>query len=384
MKKIITFLFVLSSFISLQSRHIIGGTVEYTINSFGDNEVDMDVTFHIYRDVLSGGAEFDQDIAIGIYGNDGVSMSNYNFIRVRNTFPANIGPIDFDEILECVPTSVSFESAEYTINFKFDIEDYQLFKVVYQRCCRSDAVVNIQNGGETGIAITAAITRAGIMRLGTVKSFSNIFPATIPPNKEATFNFSINDELSRTYSLTSALTSGGIDGVNGGDPESCTGIVPSPYYCYPPYQSAAYIGGFGEYGLAEQVFLDSISGDYTVDFNIQGPYLVAIEAKAYDGEELLSTIYQQFVQVVTKCDPSNVVAHRDLSLEIYPMPTHGMIYIANPLTDIIIYNAQGARILTKSVFTTEFGIDVSNFSEGVYFLEGNDASGKKVIKRFIK
>ena len=131
--------------------------------------------------------------------------------------------------------------------------------------------------------------------------------------------------------------------------------------------------------------MDSISGEFVSGLTAQGSYLIAVKADSYDDQELLSTVYQQFVQIVSMCDPNSVISEdRDHAQEIYPVPAQDLIYIGIPLTDIIIYNAKGTRLITKSVFNAETGIDVSDLSVGVYFLEGFTENSIKITKRFVK
>ena len=210
MKNLITLLFIFSAYISIQAAHIIGGTVEYTINSVVGDEIDMDVTFHVYIDALSNGADFDSNIIIGLYGTSGNVGTGYNLIQETGSTVENIKPIDFSDILDCLPATISAQSGEYKVNFVFNLNDDQNFIIAYQRCCRFP-LVNILQGEETGIALTLDITRAGMEREGEVKSFRDVFPFTIAPSEMKTFDFAIEDGLTKIYSLTDAFTAGGED-----------------------------------------------------------------------------------------------------------------------------------------------------------------------------
>lgn len=385
MKNLITILFILSSYISVQAAHIIGGSVEYTINSIVDDEVDIDVTFHVYRDVTTGGAQFDDMMRVGLFGKTG-SGFEYEYISSLVANPENVQMIDFGDLIDCVPAFVVMQSAEYNFNFSFNLNNYQDFNISYQRCCRTNSLFNILDGGTTGIAISLDLTRAGLERLGIVRGFPKLFPVSVLPSEENVFDFSIDDGLTKHYSLSHAQTAGGEDGVDGGSPDVCTGITPIPQSCPPPFVGPTYRLGSGEYGLYNEVTIDSITGEFVSNLSAQGAFLIAVKADSYENGELLSTVYQQFVQVVSMCDPNSVIEEDDQELrqEIYPVPAREMIYIDVPLIDIIIYDAKGTKIAAKSVFNSETGIDISNFSVGVYFLEGVDEKGLKITKRFVK
>ena len=386
MKVIIPLLFVFSSYLSLQANHIIGGTIEYTINSVVDDMVDMDVTFHVYRDAISGGAPFDQDIRIGLYGTPNNTTPNFNIIQVEFSTVEGVDEVDFSELLDCVPFGVSIQSAIYKANFTFLLDNYEDFVIAYQRCCRSGTVSNILEGEETGIALSLEITRVGMERIGNVKSFPNVFPVTNLPSEESAFDFSINDGLVKRYSLSHAKTAGGTDGVIEGEANSCTGILPDPILCPPPFVGPTYSLGSGEYGLYDEVTIDSFSGEFVSRLSSQGSYLIAVEAESYENGILLSKVYQQFLQVVSMCDPSSIIDQGvpDVSQDIYPVPARNLIYINNPLTDVSIIDATGVKQLEQSMINQEQGIDIGDFARGVYFLIGFNESGKKVTKRFVK
>ncbi len=384
MKKIILPLLVICSFISLHARHIIGGTVEYTINSVDGDVVDMDVVFHVYRDVTTGGAQFDQQINIGLFGGDDNPLLNY--MQSRSSSVENIESIDFSGLLDCVPSGVNMQSAIYKANFQVDMNNYERFVISYQRCCRAENVFNIFDGQETGIALTAEITRAGMKRIGTVKSFPNIFPVSNLPSEKSEFDFSINDGLTKKYSLSRAQTGGGTDGVIEGDSFACTGITPNPENCPPPYAEAFYKPDSGEYGLYGEVEIDSFSGEFVSELSFQGIYLITVEAESFESGELLSKVYQQFVQIVTMCDPNSVVdgGASEINQEIYPVPANDIIYVSTPLRNVSIFDSKGVNLISQSTFNDNTGIDISGFVAGLYVLVGFHENGEKVVKRFVK
>ncbi|MFT6335364.1 MAG: hypothetical protein ACI86M_002973 [Saprospiraceae bacterium] len=386
MKNLIILLFVFCISLSLRANHIIGGTVEYTVNSVVGDFVDIDVTFHVYRDAASGGAPFDQQFRVGLHGNDSNLGTEFIAIGTEVSTPEQIENIDFSEVVECLPAFSNIQYAEYKVNFSFNMKEAQNFIVAHQRCCRSSILSNILNSVEAGIALSVNITRDGLERIGVVKTFSNVFPVSTIPLEMKMINMSIDDGLEKRYLITNAKTAGGTDGINGGDSNSCIGVNPWPWSCTPSFGIPNYISGFGDYGLGDGVTIDSVSGEYTYKFISQGVYLVALESQSYVNDILLSTTYQQFIQVVSMCDPNSVIEQEeeDKLQKTYPVPAQAMIYIGTPLTDIIIYSARETRLLTISVFNVESGIDVGDFADGVYFLEGYNPAGEKVVKRFVK
>ncbi len=186
---------------------------------------------------------------------------------------------------------ISMQSAEYFLNLTIDLHDYENFVFVYQRCCRTNTLFNILHGEETGIALSVELTREGIERLGLVKGFPNVFPVAVLPSAEKAYDLSINDGLTKRYSLSHAKTAGGDDGVNQGEAESCTGITRNPLTCPPPFVGPTYRNGSGEYGLYDEVIIDSISGEFVSNLSAQGSFLISLEADSYENGELLSTTF---------------------------------------------------------------------------------------------
>ncbi len=383
MKSLSLFLITILTFTSVQAAHIIGGTVEYTVNSIEEDMVDIDVVFHVYRDANTNGAAFDEFIEIGLYGRGEGNNPLFNFIDLQSTNFENLQELDFSDVLECVPPSISIQSAIYRANFVFDIADNQEFVFAYQRCCRAP-LTNLLVGDETGIALSVNITRAGITRLGSVRSFDNEFPASVVPAGGITFDLSIEDGLEKKYKIADALIAGGTEGVVSGDPSSCIGITPSVVNCPPPYDIPLYAPNTGSFGLGDQVNMDSITGKMYCGLISQGGHLIAVEAESFENGELLSTTRQQFVQIVSMCQSNSIIESGRMSSILYPAPATDMIYINDELTDVKIYDLTGQYMQMESTFNSNVGIDVSDFRPGVYLLIGYNQSGAKITKRFIK
>ena len=95
-------------------------------------------------------------------------------------------------------------------------------------------------------------------------------------------------------------------------------------------------------------------------------------------------VYNCSVQVVSMCEPNSIIEEEEILYEIYPNPAQDLIFSNTPLSGVIIYNFNGVKLLKKSKINSELGINVNSFSKGVYFLEGLNIKGEKVLKRFIK
>lgn len=75
---------------------------------------------------------------------------------------------------------------------------------------------------------------------------------------------------------------------------------------------------------------------------------------------------------------SNTISH----FSIYPNPTENILNFSQPLKNIVIYDLTGRKI--NSYANIQNKIDVSELAQGNYLLQGQQDSGEKVIKKFIK
>lgn len=80
-------------------------------------------------------------------------------------------------------------------------------------------------------------------------------------------------------------------------------------------------------------------------------------------------------------DDLSVVDLKEEFIKIYPNPVKHYLNFSKELTNIEIYNLEGAKILNLE---TSLQIDVSNIPSGTYLLKAIDLSGKNVFSRFIK
>lgn len=77
----------------------------------------------------------------------------------------------------------------------------------------------------------------------------------------------------------------------------------------------------------------------------------------------------------------SIVDIKEEFIKIYPNPVKHYLNFSKELTNIEIYNLEGAKILN---FETSLQIDVSNIPSGTYLLKAIDLSGKNVFSKFIK
>jgi hypothetical protein len=115
-----------------------------------------------------------------------------------------------------------------------------------------------------------------------------------------------------------------------------------------------------------------------------GKNFQAFVSNETNGQQTLATIGPWYPHLVLKNYVLDVAEKDKLNIAVYPNPVTDMLFITSEGINIekkTIYSLQGKMVLSeKNVSKT---IDVSNLSEGLYFIEISASEGKSVQK-FIK
>ena len=107
-------------------------------------------------------------------------------------------------------------------------------------------------------------------------------------------------------------------------------------------------------------------------------------------------VYVVFVQDANGCQQlltfilgdSNVltVGSSDFEFSVYPNPTSGIVWVQSvAVENILIYNLSGKMISAQqNKFENGFTVDLTNFADGLYFIEIIDNTGSVTRKPVIK
>jgi hypothetical protein len=78
----------------------------------------------------------------------------------------------------------------------------------------------------------------------------------------------------------------------------------------------------------------------------------------------------------------NVESFTQLAFDYYPNPTRNLITVnANSIINSIeLYDVQGRVLITKTTNENQAIVDISNYSNGIYFLKVISANGEKTKK----
>ena len=116
--------------------------------------------------------------------------------------------------------------------------------------------------------------------------------------------------------------------------------------------------------------------DVTVNMNVIGKGFVESTI------EIVSSLGTQIIKVkidenyFTGVDENNVA-----SFEIYPNPMNNTLYINGAVQDVTIFNAVGQQVLFVENANE---INVTDLSEGLYFVRISDMKGNSIVKKIVK
>ncbi|MBK8855615.1 MAG: gliding motility-associated C-terminal domain-containing protein [Saprospiraceae bacterium] len=285
------------------ARHIIGGEVKYVClgtNPTNDS-VHFQITFKMYRDSRSGGANFDNTANFGIFTKESANV--WDFYRRVQTQVEQINEIPPNNNDPCiiVPPNVGVEEGIYQFEVWLPIltKDYM---IAYQRCCRNPTISNLINPGNQGAAFTIIISPLAQRSCNDSPDFISFPPVVLCVNEPLVFDHSTKDKENDqvVYEFCSPLSSGGQQNGNG-----CQSVIPSPAVCLPPFKAVNFLlPGFSfsaPMGGNPIISIDPVTGFITGTPQITGQFVVGVCIKEYRNGVLLSSTQRDFQFNVQQC-----------------------------------------------------------------------------------
>ncbi len=284
-----------------QATHIVGGELYY--ECLGDNQ--YKITLTVYRDCLTGVAQFDDPASIGIFdGTTGQLGINQLIDEVRIDFdPAINDTLDIEAINPCLeivdPVCIHRTIYVDTINLPFRTGGYLL---AYQRCCRNAAIVNIGNTPnpaptDQGATYTARVTEEALNSCDSSPIFNDWPPIFVCINRSIDFDHSASD--ANGDSLVYRMCNPNL---------GATKAIPKPQPPNnPPYDDIVYFPPFSTDDMLgnpdDPLFIDPVTGFLTGTPTIKGQFVVGICVEEYDRETgvLISTTRRDFQYIVGEC-----------------------------------------------------------------------------------
>jgi len=378
------------------ARHIIGGGMSYTCLGNGDYEFELVV----YRDCNGQGAPFDSLAPISIFQcNKELECANYVsptrfsrlLIPLSSSSPVSIANSScFDSFKPCIEQGkYIFKLSDYNIRLAKTEQDYY---VIYQRCCRSSSINNIQNPGDNGNTFSATITPIAFEQCNNSAVFTDVITFLNCTNQP------INTQSLATDPDGDSLAFQVIPLVGGGgtntsiDFMECFGVSPNPP-CPPPFPIVNYLTDFENNPLglsSEPVTLNATSGIISGITSLTGQFAIGIEASEYRNGNLINVNYQEIQLGIYPCNPDIVGCDEintitstdyinDYFIKIYPNPAQDYINIK---MDKPIDFQVSLMTVDGSVHYSERNINIINLLNlplGLYLIKIEFDNSKQVI-----
>ncbi len=343
------------------ARHIVGGDVQYeclSIDTINGTSTYL-ITFSMYRDAAAANAAgFDNDATFGVFvGNE----SSGSFFRGVNNIPVQ----DISRITEVgsnpciiVPPGVRVEKGIYRFELTLPILEDESYMIAYQRCCRNVTINNIVRPEEKGAAFTVEISPTSQISCNNSPVFNLFPPIVICLGEEVNFDHGATDAEGDqlVYEFCAPLTAGGQDGVNGGDPNSCTGVRPDPNRCLPPFEEVQFVlprfSSVNPLGGSPQITINPTTGRINGIPNVEGQFVVGVCVKEFRDGELIGAIRRDFQFNVAPCEQT-VVADIAATADLGPQ-MHEVVSCGETTIDFVNESFEEANIIS---YEWNFNID---------------------------
>ncbi len=174
----------------LKANHLTGGEMRYAYErTLPDGRQVYRIIVHIYRDALSGGAQFDDPLYMTVYNMDNTSRRNKRIPLLGNftVLPLN----DLGPCAKNVP-SVRIQKATYSILDTVALNNNG-YVYAHQRCCRSNVISNLYIPGDQGSTYSVHLTRNAMLANNTSPVFIEESPLLICVRSNFTCSFAAND-----------------------------------------------------------------------------------------------------------------------------------------------------------------------------------------------
>ena len=294
--------------LQMKATHIVGGEVNY--RCLGNNV--YEITMTVFRDCQFGIPNFDAPAHIGIFDINNELVSEVAFqgvLDMEYIFDDTLNPTLFNPCL-VVPPEVCVDKTTYVENviLPFKAGGY---KIVYQRCCRNNTIVNIIEPEATGATYGIHITEQAMLECNSNAVFNEWPPTYICVNEPILFDHSATDQEgdSLVYKLCTPFDGGEIEScvppnqnVPCFDPLQPCGPIPCPPF-NPPFDNVVWIGPYSTLDMLGGVPLaiDSETGLLTGTPNTIGQFVVGVCVEEYRDGTLISTTIRDFQFNVGVC-----------------------------------------------------------------------------------
>lgn len=291
--KIFTLFICLMSLIgSVKADHLTGGDMAYRCLSTNSTGVStFEFTLFIYRDNLTGGADFDNPAFITVINLDNNQIQDLSVPLI----PSNRTKVPLNDLGPCARNipAVDIDRAQYTFQVELPPNNNG-YIVVHQRCCRPGNITNLSTPNRQGSTYFANVTPSALASCNSNPLFIDQPPILICNNSNFDYEFTATDVDgdSLVYRLCQPLTGG-----SQGQPRPQTMGLP-------PYTGVTYNAGFNPQqplGSSVPVNLDPRTGILSIRPNRLGIYTVAVCVDEYRRGRLIGTVSRDIQFNVADC-----------------------------------------------------------------------------------
>ena len=282
----------------LRGSHIVGGEITYKFLSRNGRNITYRISMKVYRDIYTQnqGAVLDNPARVAIYIKKptGTGYNPYNTLSVSITNRIPEIPLPSSPCLSPPINAVGLESGEY--QWETTLLDTNVsYVLAYQRCCRNNTILNIENARVSGATYFVEITPEAQKSNNSSPTFNALPPILICGGEPLKFDHAASDidgdQL--VYKLCSPIL-GGSDRAPAPNPPTAP-----PYtdvtFKRPDFTPERPLGG------SPAVIIDPNTGLIFGTPNSLGQYVVSVCVEEYRNGKLLSKIFRDFQFNVVSC-----------------------------------------------------------------------------------
>ena len=364
----------------LQAKHILSGTMSY--KCIGDGE--YEITMTIFRVCSGQGASFDSPALIALYkGEEYVSSALWQFDSTEI--------VEYDGFDNCKPDidNICFEKGIY--RFKVNLPNSEdNYALVYQRCCWSNAIANIDQPELRGITIRTEISAEARSLCNSQQEIDFPLAFSSCPGKMISIPLPAFDMEgdSLVYEICMPLEGGGPFGSveNPGDPVACNGILPTPA-CQPPYNTLPFAPGFdieNPFPTEDGITFNPETNALEFVPTVLGNFIYGICISEYRDGGLISMQRASLKLSNTLTNSVNTKELRQEPLSFFYDYNHKEIFMEGEIstaTRLLIYNLNGQ--LVKEFPSNSTSFFVGSLAPAIYLVRSSNKDQSSAQKLFI-
>ena len=277
----------------LEATHIVGGELRY--RCLGNDQ--YEITLTVRRDCENGAddAPFDDPAIVGVFDIFGSLQTHLGVLgRLEIPFMSE-DTITNDLLFDCSsfgdPVCVHESTYRDTIALPFNKLGYRL---AYQRCCRNNILVNIEEPLETGTTYHLTLPINALTECNSQPIFNNWADVYVCNNEDLVFDHSAVDPDGDVLVYKLCTPS---QGATSDNPQP---ITPSN----PPYPTVVWSQSYSVdnmMGGNPPLSINPNTGILTVRPNLVGTFLIGVCVEEYRNGELLGEVRRDFEYNVRVC-----------------------------------------------------------------------------------